>query len=149
MGNYPVIPIYIHGYTYLLEKKNKLRTHMEDTSINGLVAKCTLLFKLAMVFNTLPCIFVFTWMIQQWLSSLSLIHGMEYLMHHSYGPIMYPRKNYQKKWYPASMFIQIRQCRNEQNSGIIQLPPYILWCRSCKRYFWQVLCNIISYPLQW
>ena len=47
------------------------------------------------------------------------------------------------------MFIQSRWCRNQQKPDILQLPPHIFWCRSCKRSFWQEICHINIKPLKW
>ena len=54
----------------------KLRNHMEDNSINGLVESLTSLFKLSMIFNISPGVSVDIWTPQQ--NLLSLVSNMEW-----------------------------------------------------------------------
>ena len=66
----------LHGYISYWRRSEKLKTHTDDTSINGLVASYTPLFKPATIFNTLPWISVDTWMTEQ--NPLSLISNTEW-----------------------------------------------------------------------
>ena len=70
---------------------------------------------------------------------------MENLMKHPHKSIVYSKNKISKKSNPTSMFLKSRWCINQQKSGILQLPPYILICISCKRYIWNALFHINSY----
>ena len=71
-------------------------------------------------------------------------HAPSTLTHH-----VIKKEDLQNSWKPLPMLLQSRRCINQQKSGILQLPPHILWCISCQRYSWQTLSYINSPYLQW
>ena len=122
---------------------------MEDHSITGFMDSFTSLSNFAMIFNISPCASVATSMPQQ--NIPSLISNMKYSI--SCTIYMSPSCDQefflQNSWNTTSMLLQSRGCRNQQKSGILQLPPYIFWCRSFQRFIWKGSFHINSPSLQW
>ena len=79
---------------------------------------------------------------------IALRHGILYLMHQQNEPSIYSRKNFSKKLYPTSIFLQGSYCRDKPNTRIFQFPSHIMWCISHKKSQWQVINHLRSSPLQ-
>ena len=123
---------------------NKLRHNMKDHSITGLVDPCIPLSKLTMIFNISPCASVDTQMDEK--NLIYLLSNMAWSIsctitwtHHVLNT-----ENLQESWNPPPMLLQSRGSRNQQKSGIIQLPSHTLWCRSWQISSWYITSNINS-----